>query len=136
HGARRRRARRDVLRARDHPCVRARPGHLRRAGAQARAGGNRTGSGRCARLRERTHGTDLPRAARLDGDRAPARAGAALPVPRGALALPAPEQRAAFASLGFVPTTYTLHFVGKPLAGRLDTDPRAWRFTLGDTDFF
>src|SRR5206468_4408455 len=55
---------------------------------------------------------------------------------RVALALPAPEQRTAFASLGFVPTTYTLHFVGKSLTGRLDTDPRAWRFTLGDTDFF
>jgi GNAT superfamily N-acetyltransferase len=51
-------------------------------------------------------------------------------------ALPAPEQRALFASLGFVPTPQTLHFMGKPLAGELDTDPRAWRFTLGDTDFF
>jgi GNAT superfamily N-acetyltransferase len=55
---------------------------------------------------------------------------------RIALALPAPGQRARFASLGFAPTTYTLHFIGKPLAGALDTDPRAWRFTLGDTDFF
>jgi hypothetical protein len=26
--------------------------------------------------------------------------------------------------------------MGKALAGRLDTDPHAWRFTLGDTDFF
>jgi hypothetical protein len=26
--------------------------------------------------------------------------------------------------------------MGKPLAGELDTDPDAWRFTLGDTDFF
>jgi hypothetical protein len=26
--------------------------------------------------------------------------------------------------------------MGKALAGRLDTDPSAWRFTLGDTDFF
>jgi len=55
---------------------------------------------------------------------------------RIALALPARGQRAMFASLGFAPTTYTLHFIGKPLAGALDTDPRAWRFTLGDTDFF
>ncbi len=55
---------------------------------------------------------------------------------RIALALPAPGQRAKFVSLGFAPTTYTLHFIGKPLAGALDTDPRAWRFTLGDTDFF
>jgi hypothetical protein len=30
----------------------------------------------------------------------------------------------------------TLDFMGKPLAGELDGDPRAWRFTLGDTDFF
>ena len=57
---------------------------------------------------------------------------------RGAavLALPAPEQRGAFASLGFVPTPMSLHFMGKALAGRLNPDPRAWRFTLGDTDFF
>jgi hypothetical protein len=51
-------------------------------------------------------------------------------------ALPAPEQRALFASLGFVPTPSTLHFMGKALAGRLNANPRAWRFTLGDTDFF
>jgi GNAT superfamily N-acetyltransferase len=50
--------------------------------------------------------------------------------------LPAPEQRAAFLAAGFVPTHLTLDFMGKALAGRLDTDPRAWRFTLGDTDFF
>ena len=52
------------------------------------------------------------------------------------LCLPAPEQRRALLGLGFVPARYTLHFIGKPLAGRLDFDPRAWRFTLGDTDFF
>jgi GNAT superfamily N-acetyltransferase len=52
------------------------------------------------------------------------------------IALPAPEQRRLFASLGFVPAPYRLHFVGKPLAGMLNTDPGAWRFTLGDTDFF
>jgi GNAT superfamily N-acetyltransferase len=51
-------------------------------------------------------------------------------------ALPAPEQRPLFASLGFFPTPQTLRFMGKPLAGRLNPDPRAWRFTLGDTDFF
>jgi hypothetical protein len=51
-------------------------------------------------------------------------------------ALPAPEQRAAYALAGFVPTPMTLHFMGKALAGRLNPDPRAWRFTLGDTDFF
>jgi hypothetical protein len=30
----------------------------------------------------------------------------------------------------------SLDFMGKPLAGELDTNPRSWRFTLGDTDFF
>ena len=38
--------------------------------------------------------------------------------------------------LGFVPAPHTLHLMGKPLADRLDLDPAAWRFTLGDTDFF
>jgi hypothetical protein len=55
---------------------------------------------------------------------------------RALVAIPAPEHRAAYASLGFFPTRTTLHFMGKALAGELDTDPRAWRFTLGDTDFF
>ena len=50
--------------------------------------------------------------------------------------LPAPEQRRSFLVAGFLPTSLTLHFVGKALAGKLDTDARAWRFTLGDTDFF
>ena len=52
------------------------------------------------------------------------------------IALPAPQQRRLFASLAFVPTTTSLHFMGKALAGRFDPDPAAWRFTLGDTDFF
>jgi hypothetical protein len=52
------------------------------------------------------------------------------------IALPAPEQRAVFLSLGFVPAPYTLRLLGKPLTGKLNADPRAWRFTLGDTDFF
>jgi GNAT superfamily N-acetyltransferase len=51
-------------------------------------------------------------------------------------ALPAPGEHAAYLSCGFVPTPRTLHFMGKPLAGKLDADPSAWRFTLGDTDFF
>ncbi len=51
-------------------------------------------------------------------------------------ALPAPEQRGAYLSLGFIPTPMSLNFMGKPLAGELDPDPRAWRLTLGDTDFF
>jgi hypothetical protein len=55
---------------------------------------------------------------------------------RALVAIPAPGQRAAYASLGFFPTSTTLHFMGKALAGELDTNRRAWRFTLGDTDFF
>jgi GNAT superfamily N-acetyltransferase len=55
---------------------------------------------------------------------------------RAVFAVPAPEQRAAYAALGFMPSPLSLHFMGKSLAGRLNPDPRAWRFTLGDTDFF
>jgi GNAT superfamily N-acetyltransferase len=55
---------------------------------------------------------------------------------RALIALPAPEQRRLFLSLGFVPAPHTLHLMGKPLAGKLSLDPAAWRFTLGDTDFF
>jgi GNAT superfamily N-acetyltransferase len=51
-------------------------------------------------------------------------------------ALPAPEQRRAHLTAGFLPTPQTLNFMGKALAGRLNPDPRAWRVTLGDTDFF
>jgi hypothetical protein len=51
-------------------------------------------------------------------------------------ALPPPEQRRAYLAAGFLPTPQTLNFMGKALAGRLNTDPRAWRVTLGDTDFF
>jgi len=55
---------------------------------------------------------------------------------RALVAIPAPEHRAAYSSLGFFPTRTTLHLMGKALAGELETDRRAWRFTLGDTDFF
>ena len=58
------------------------------------------------------------------------------PEARGVVAVPAPEHRATYAALGFVPTRKTLHFMGKALAGTLAVDRRAWRFTLGDTDFF
>jgi GNAT superfamily N-acetyltransferase len=61
---------------------------------------------------------------------------AARPGTRAVFAVPPPEQRAAYASLGFAPSPQSLHFMGKPLAGTLNPDPRAWRFTLGDTDFF
>ena len=61
---------------------------------------------------------------------------AARPGTRAVFAVPAPEHRATYAALGFVPSPLSLHFMGKPLAGSLNPDPRAWRFTLGDTDFF
>jgi GNAT superfamily N-acetyltransferase len=51
-------------------------------------------------------------------------------------ALPAPEQRGMYVRAGFLPTPKSLDFMGKALAGRLNTDPRAWRITLGDTDVF
>jgi GNAT superfamily N-acetyltransferase len=50
--------------------------------------------------------------------------------------VPARGQEPAYLGCGFVPTPRSLHFMGKALAGTLDPDPRAWRFTLGDTDFF
>jgi hypothetical protein len=55
---------------------------------------------------------------------------------RAVVAIPAPGHRKTYASLGFLPTKTTLHLMGKGLAGQLDTERRAWRFTLGDTDFF
>jgi len=58
------------------------------------------------------------------------------PGSRALVAIPAPEHRAAYASQGFFPSHTTLHLMGKALAGELDTNRRAWRFTLGDTDFF
>jgi GNAT superfamily N-acetyltransferase len=58
------------------------------------------------------------------------------PGTRTLIGVPGPGQRPAYLAAGFTPTPISLHFMGKPLAGELDTDPRAWRFTLGDTDFF
>ena len=55
---------------------------------------------------------------------------------RAMLALPDRAERATYASLGFLPTPITLHFMGKGLNAPLNSDPRAWRLTLGDTDFF
>ncbi len=60
----------------------------------------------------------------------------ARPEARALFALPGRGQKVAYASLGFIPTPFALDFMGKALAGSLDEDPRAWRFTLGDTDFF
>ena len=52
-------------------------------------------------------------------------------------AIPAPgEDVPPTLSCGFVPTPRTLNFMGKPLAGDLDTDRAPGAFTLGDTDFF
>ena len=58
------------------------------------------------------------------------------PSTRAIFAIPAPGEHAAYLSCGFLPTPSTLNFMGRPLAGDLDTDRRSWRFTLGDTDFF
>jgi GNAT superfamily N-acetyltransferase len=55
---------------------------------------------------------------------------------RAVFALPGPRQRHHYARLGFVPTNRCLDFMGLQLAGNLNVDPFAWRFTLGDTDFF
>jgi hypothetical protein len=55
---------------------------------------------------------------------------------RAMIALPAPEQRALFLSLGFLPAPHTLNLLGKGLGRPLNADARAWRLTLGDTDFF
>ena len=58
------------------------------------------------------------------------------PGTRVLLGVPGPGEAPAYACCGFLPTPRTLNFMGKALAGPLDTDPRAWRMTLGDTDFF
>jgi GNAT superfamily N-acetyltransferase len=55
---------------------------------------------------------------------------------RAVFALPASDQTRAYARLGFVPTNRSLNFMGRELTGGLNRDPAAWRFTLGDTDFF
>jgi hypothetical protein len=52
-----------------------------------------------------------------------------------AIAVPAPDQRAAYLTLGFLPTRQTIRVIGKPL--RPDAEvPADWHFSLGDTDFF
>jgi GNAT superfamily N-acetyltransferase len=58
------------------------------------------------------------------------------PGTRALVALPGRGEHAAYLSMGFVPSPMSLHFMGKALAGELDTNRAAWRFTLGDTDFF
>jgi GNAT superfamily N-acetyltransferase len=58
------------------------------------------------------------------------------PGTRVLFAVPGRGEEATYLSCGFVPTPRSLHFMGKALDGELDPDPRSWRFTLGDTDFF
>src|SRR5207302_2220555 len=77
-------------------------GNLRGARAATRGGGSGTWCRRRARLRVEADGSDLPRAARLDGDRAAPRLGAAVPsIPEPASgggadrALPASRRRGA-----------------------------------------
>jgi GNAT superfamily N-acetyltransferase len=88
---------------------------------------------------KRHHGQPIALVADLVGPVRPllkACVAAVKPGTRALIALPGPGEHAAYLSLGFVPTPMSLHFMGKPLAGELDTDRAAWRFTLGDTDFF
>ncbi len=85
---------------------------------------------------KRHKGRTIAVVADLAGSRSLLREAARRSRSRLLFALPATEQRGAFLAAGFVPTPQTLHFMGKALAGRLNTDPRAWRVTLGDTDFF
>jgi hypothetical protein len=62
--------------------------------------------------------------------------GAARPGTRALFALPARGQIRDYVRAGFVPTNRSLDFMGYELTGNLNRDPEAWRFTLGDTDFF
>ena len=43
---------------------------------------------------------------------------------------------AAYAAFGFVPTPMTIRLIGHALEGPMPIGPGAWRFSLGDTDFF
>lgn len=53
------------------------------------------------------------------------------------LAVPTPSlPRRVLLRHGFVPTAYRLDLVGRGLGQELDTRPRAWTVSLGDTDFF
>jgi GNAT superfamily N-acetyltransferase len=54
---------------------------------------------------------------------------------RVAIGVPAPDQRSAYLSLGFVPTPMTIRVIGKPLRDDAAL-PVRWHFAPGDTDFF
>jgi GNAT superfamily N-acetyltransferase len=99
----------------------------------------RTDRGYAVLGHKRHRGRDVALVADLVGPVRPAlRASLAgvRPGTRLVFAVPARGEEAAYLSCGFVPTPRSLNFMGKALAGRLDPDPHAWRFTLGDTDFF
>jgi GNAT superfamily N-acetyltransferase len=99
----------------------------------------RTDGGYAVLSHKRHHGQPIALVADLVGPVRPllqACVTAVKPGTRALMALPGPGEHAAYLSMGFVPTPTALHFMGKALAGKLDTDPAAWRFTLGDTDFF
>jgi GNAT superfamily N-acetyltransferase len=56
-----------------------------------------------------------------------------------AVAMVNPGEEPAYLAAGFVPTPRTIRFIGKRLTGDASTLPknrRAWRFSLGDLDFF
>jgi GNAT superfamily N-acetyltransferase len=84
-------------------------------------------------------GTSVAYIADLIGDAAPLLRPSLLTVPsgvKGLVAIPGPGQGRAFRRAGFFPTRTRLHFMGKALAGELDTNLSSWQFSLGDTDFF
>ena len=52
-----------------------------------------------------------------------------------AIGVPAPDQRTAYLSLGFVPTPVTIRVIGKPLHSDARL-PERWHFAPGDSDIF
>jgi GNAT superfamily N-acetyltransferase len=99
----------------------------------------RAGGGYAVLGHKRHRGRDVALVADLVGPTRPllrACLAGVRPGTRLVFGVPARGQEAGYLSCGFVPTPRSLHFMGKALAGTLDTDARAWRFTLGDTDFF
>lgn len=52
-----------------------------------------------------------------------------------AVGVPGPGQRAAYLSVGFVPSPQTIRVIGKPLSEGASL-PKRWHFSLGDTDIF
>jgi GNAT superfamily N-acetyltransferase len=60
-------------------------------------------------------------------------------VARGArllLALMPAVHAGVYRAAGFLPTPETIRLIGHALEGELPVGPRAWHFTLGDTDYF